>query len=279
MPLCTLHLLSLSTPLPDFLAALSAAALPAPPLTTARVVRWIITPTRLSADPLLSRTWDLLLILPTPDTSLPPALSARISARWTLTFGMPRALLAGYAAKNARLLRDAGPPLTRALDDSTPTTSAQSLELSGELLDWMREFGERETGGGRAVSMLNLLAFRAGRKDEYLAYGAAFAAGVGSRRGGVAKVVGTVVGDGGGSGVGEGGDGKRVWDEVALAHYPSIWHFADMLAGEDYQAVNRRHRVGSLEDTFILCTTEVGLPTFGGDGKEKERDGGAAAKL
>jgi len=32
-----------------------------------------------------------------------------------------------------------------------------------------------------------------------------------------------------------------------------------MLASEDYQAVNKRHRVGSLRDTFILCTSEIAV--------------------
>lgn len=46
---------------------------------------------------------------------------------------------------------------------------------------------------------------------------------------------------------------------MALAHYPSLEHFADMIASEDYQAVNKQHRMGSLKDTCILCTTEVEL--------------------
>ena len=44
---------------------------------------------------------------------------------------------------------------------------------------------------------------------------------------------------------------------MALAHYPSLEHFADMLAGEDYQEANQRWRVPSLRDTCILCTSEV----------------------
>jgi hypothetical protein len=102
--------------------------------------------------------------------------------------------------------------------------------------------------------MLNLLAFKEGMKEEYLKYGAEFAKSVGSKRGGNAKIVGSVIHDR--EGGNDSGDG---WDEVALAHYPSIWHFADMLASEDYQAVNHKYRVGSLRDTFILCTTELGI--------------------
>ncbi|KAF4534209.1 uncharacterized protein LTHEOB_12986 [Lasiodiplodia theobromae] len=305
MPLCTLHLLALTPttngddPLPTFLSALREAttASNSPPLTIARPLRWIITPTTFSTA-LTQHTWDLLLILPTASPALPGApgaLDALVAARWSVSFGVPARVLDGFAARNERLLRPREgdvPVLTEGGGvvgeggvgvggggGLLMAKSAQGLELSGELLDWVREFGGGGAGGGGrgsscAVSMLNLLAFREGRKGEYLKYGKAFAEDVGRKRGGVAKIVGTVVEDGGGLGVGEGvGEkGKRVWDEVALAHYPSIFHFADMLASEDYQAVNRRHRLGSLKDTFILCTTELGLPDGNYD------DGGSAGK-
>lgn len=90
-------------------------------------------------------------------------------------------------------------------------------------------------------------------KDSYLKYGAAFAKTIGAKRGGNAKIVGTVVDV-------EGAEKKKEWDEVALAHYPSLQHFADMLASEDYQEVNLKYRVPALRDTFILCTSELGLP-------------------
>lgn len=102
--------------------------------------------------------------------------------------------------------------------------------------------------------MLNLLAFAPGQKENYLKYGAAFASSIGSKRGGDAKIVGSVVEV-------KGVDGGREegWDEVAIAHYPSIEHFGDMLASRDYQEVNAKWRVPSLRDTFILCTDEVGI--------------------
>lgn len=143
------------------------------------------------------------------------------------------------------------PELTGSLTKPRTASSSQNLELSPELKDWIFKFGNQEGKG--AVSMLNLLAFKEGKKGEYLKYGAEFAKSVGSRRGGTAKIVGTVVR--------QDGDGGEGWDEVALAHYPSIWHFADMLASEDYQIVNQKYRVGSLRDTFILCTTEIGIET------------------
>jgi uncharacterized protein (DUF1330 family) len=34
------------------------------------------------------------------------------------------------------------------------------------------------------------------------------------------------------------------WNEISIVHYPSIRHFCDMLAGEDYQEINAKHRLG-----------------------------------
>lgn len=141
--------------------------------------------------------------------------------------------------------------------------SSQNLELSPELLRWIETFTSSGTREGQgAVSMLNLLAFKPGMKEEYLKYGKAFAESAGSSRGGDAKIVGSVIKD---DGKGEG------WDEVALAHYPSLWHFADMLASEDYQEANQKYRVGSLRDTCILCTSEVGIEEMKGGGEEKAK--------
>jgi hypothetical protein len=116
--------------------------------------------------------------------------------------------------------------------------------------------------------MLNLLAFKPGMKGEYLKYGKAFGERVGRRYGGVAKIVGNVVVSLPSSPP-PAAAGEQVetihdattdtWDEIALAHYPSISHFASMLQDEEYQAVNHQHRLPSLRDTCILMTSEIGV--------------------
>lgn len=80
--------------------------------------------------------------------------------------------------------------------------------------------------------MLNLLAFKPGKEahQSYQKYGKGFAESAGSKRGGQAKIVGKVVDDCG-------------WDEIALAHYPSMEHFMDMLGSEDYQEINHKYRL------------------------------------
>ncbi|KAL8626922.1 hypothetical protein Q9189_007384 [Teloschistes chrysophthalmus] len=255
MPVCSVFLLSLKTSIPTFLAAVQATSPRLDPLVTAKVIRWIITPTSLSKESLLSPSspWHVLVILPGALTTLPEHLQPLIENQWSIEAGIPSKLISTFSSTNHNLLHPSPvdvPPLTGSMVDSKTAPSAQSLELSGELRDWIS--GGKGPKG--AVSMLNLLAFNPGLKDQYLEYGKAFAKSIGSKRGGVAKIVGKVLPESCDDG----------WDEMALAHYPSLEHFADMLAGEDYQAVNKRFRVGSLRDTCILCTSEVEVEVSGG---------------
>ncbi|KAG0646806.1 hypothetical protein D0Z07_6105 [Hyphodiscus hymeniophilus] len=253
MPICTIYLLSLNVPIPQFLHSLSSTTVK--PLVVSKVIRWIILPTSTSTSALLAHNihWDILLIIPSTDP-LPQALQKHIQHQWSLQSGVPSRILQDFAAKNKALLspsKGSVPPLTGSLDKARLRSSSQDLELSSELLGWAESFGKQEGSG--AVSMLNLLAFKPDLKSEYMKYGAEFARSAGSKRGGTAKIVGSVIHNGRES------DGGEGWDEVALAHYPSISHFADMLASEDYQDINKRYRVESLRDTFILCTSELGI--------------------
>jgi hypothetical protein len=263
MPVCTINLLSLtpSTTIQTFLSTLHSTSLKPKPLIISKVIRWIILPTSISVPALLAKNihWDLLLILPS-SSPLPPNLQKLTAHQFVIKAGVPSRLLQDFEKKNESLLHPKEgdvPKLTGSLEKPRINDdSAQDLELSPELRNWIEDFSSKEGKG--AVSMLNLLAFKPGRKSEYLKYGAEFAKSVGKRRGGNAKIVGSVIHDERGSKGDEGDDGEG-WDEISLAHYPSILHFADMLASEDYQEVNHRYRVGSLRDTLILCTSELAL--------------------
>ncbi|KAK5733811.1 hypothetical protein LTR17_009363 [Elasticomyces elasticus] len=255
MPLATVHLVALSpnaTP-NQFLRALKSFGVKA--LVTSRGVRWIIKPESLSTSRLLSTEWDLLIILPV-SSPLPEAYMHKdwVTSHWSMNAGVPGSLLKDFDSKNERLLHPQKgdvPPLTGSLANGPrKASSTQGLELNDELLAWSKDF---KLGEG-AVSMLNLLAFHPGKEahDSYLRYGKAFGESIGKRRGGTAKIVGKVV-----PGRGTEGEDTAGWDEVALAHYPSIAHFVDMLGSEDYQEVNHRDRLPALRDTCILCTTEL----------------------
>jgi hypothetical protein len=270
MPLCTLHLVALDratpNPQPSFLSALKSANLS--PLVVSRVIRWIILPSTFSTEHLLARNihWDFLLILPGTDT-LPSSLQPHIQHTWSITAGVPSRLVHDFTQKNAKMLRpEVGsvPPVSDStLSTKQPTDSAQNLELSSELRDWIRTFSSANTAEAKgAVSMFNLLSFRAGKKASYLEYGKAFASSIGASHGGNAKIVGGVTHTNGRPRAKDVEDGEG-WDEVALAHYPSVLHFADMLADEAYQAVNHKYRVPSLRDTCILMTSEIGVEGWG----------------
>jgi len=194
MPLCALHLLSLNVSIRQFLAGLSSTSLK--PLTIARVIRWIILPTTTSTDKLLAQNihWDLLLILPNTDT-LPPHLQKLVAQQWSIQAGVPSRLLHDFATKNKRMLHPHPgdvPSLTGSLNNPRISSSSQSLALSPALQTWIRSFSTTEAGSG-AVSMLNLLSIFPEKKDSYMKYGAEFARSIGSRRGGNAKIVGSVI--------------------------------------------------------------------------------------
>jgi len=248
MPLCDVYVLALKPPcsVSAFLQSLKVNDIK--PIIQARVVRWVILPTQLSTDPLLAHNihWDLLLILP-GQTKLPGDTQSRVAASWTVTAGVPSRLIKDFAQKNEKLLNPPpGSVKPPEVGEVLTARSAKNLELSPELQDWIDHLPE----GTRRhpVSMLNLLSFNPNQKQNYLKYGAAFAERIGSKHGGDAKIVGNVVS----------GQGKEEgWDEIAVAHYPSLRHFAAMLGSIDYQEVNKRYRVGSLRDTCILCTMEI----------------------
>ncbi|KAI2636393.1 hypothetical protein GGS26DRAFT_493383 [Hypomontagnella submonticulosa] len=248
MVLCNLYLISLkdAVSLGPFLGKLRRNGIK--PIVQARVVRWMILPTKISAGHLLGRNirWDLLLILEDTDFIQLEA-QPDIEAVWSASCGVSSKSLSGYAVTNAELLHpppgSVAPPEPHTVE---PSTTSQNLEVSPELSEWIAALPTplRE----HPVSMLNLLAFNPGKKDQYKQYGAAFSATVGSRHGGRVKIVGKVA---------SGQAQRDGWEEIAFVHYPSVQHFAAMAASKDYQEVNRRYRLGALKDTFILCAIEV----------------------
>ncbi len=261
MPLATIHLLALSSPttIPSFLTSLKSTIPTSKILTISKVVRWIITPQTIEAQHLLhpKKPWDLLVIVLGSDP-LPSFLSNNLEDHWTTVAGVPSRLTTDFAERNANLLHPSQsdvPALTGSLNNPRVSSTSQTLELSPELQSWVSNFKSTKAGSS-PLSMLNLLAFKSGKKASYLTYGAAFAESIGIRRGGVAKLVGNIVHPSA-SPSASSGEAVAKWDEFALASYPSILHFADMLASEDYQAVNLKYRVPALEDTLILCTSEI----------------------
>ncbi|KAL4861458.1 hypothetical protein BDV12DRAFT_180271 [Aspergillus spectabilis] len=271
MPALTLHLLSLTPPITakKFVKQLRKK------FTTKIIVasqpqKVIISPTLLDSDVLLSKPWDLLLLVHQENPKepiFPGTLASHIQKEYKINVGIPSKLLSTYPQRDAQLKREAkDAPLTGSLETINLEESGQNLEVSGELVHFMEGFMAKVHDG--PVTMLNLLYFHyPGGKESYYKYGQAFTP-VAAKRGGNAKLVGSVIRS-------AGSDSRGVrdrpeedwWNEVSIVHYPSLRHFCDMLAGEDYQEVNRSYRLGALRDTLLLCTTEFEVEGVGEEAK------------
>ncbi|KAK2742617.1 hypothetical protein FQN55_007736 [Onygenales sp. PD_40] len=263
MPLLTLHLLTLhpTTTAKSFVHQLRQS--PNTEVIVASRPRHVVVRSNiLDQNPLLTTDWDLLVLLRSPDNAIPASLRASaVKREYSVHVGIPSKLLATFPARDAKLKREAAAaPLTGALDAARAKRSSQSLELSPDLVEFMDELLKSHRG---PVTMLNLLHFHAGGKAEYYKYGQGFVK-VAGKRGGDAKLVGNVVkpaaGQSDSRGPSERPEGDW-WNEISIVHYPSIRHFCDMLAGQDYQEINAKHRLGALRDTFLLCTTEFDVET------------------
>ncbi|TKA65320.1 hypothetical protein B0A55_11501 [Friedmanniomyces simplex] len=52
--------------------------------------------------------------------------------------------------------------------------------------------------------------------------------------------------------------GSSSWDDANLVQYDNIWHYAYMLSTDVYAGLNKQ-KVEGLEDTCILCVSEIEL--------------------
>ena len=246
MPALTLHLFSLTIPARAFLQSLRQHQIEV--VVASRPQHIVIHPSLLDTNTLTSHPWDLLALLRIPGdvSALPSDLQKTVRDEYKILTGIPSKLLSTYPERDAKLKRETSSiPLTGSLEkaQSQARSTSQNLEVSPELLAFMerltREYGDKP------VTMLNLLHFHhPNGKQSYYQYGQAFVP-VAGKRGGSAKLVGNVVKPS--ANVDSRGDASRPehewWNEISIVHYPSIRHFCDMLAGEDYQAINERYRL------------------------------------
>ncbi|RMJ25344.1 hypothetical protein PHISP_03786 [Aspergillus sp. HF37] len=264
MPALTLHLFALSPGADpkDFVRKIQQSGIKV--VVASRPRHTVVRPTSLDANPLTSQQWDLLALLQTPDNAaprLPTDLQHAVRNEYKVAAGIPSKLLASYPERDEKLKQEASSvPMTGSLDAARGKPSSQSLEISPELLAFMDELTGKHGYDG-PVTMLNLLHFHPGGKQNYYQYGQAFVP-VAGKRGGSAKLVGNVVKPAADNADSRGNVDRSEsdwWNEISIVHYPSIRHFCDMLAGDDYQAINERYRLSALRDTFLLCTTEFDL--------------------
>lgn len=307
MPLCTLHLLSLTDPshLSNLLAHIHTTTTASPPsenpiVTLAQPLHWIIAPTTLDADSLLTPEWHFLVILrstsPAAEKLMTSIMNAdtntagfQVAGHYELAVGIPSRLIDTYH-HNSRGIKTPlptitsptamiNPNLSTTADSSStrsPASEARSQPLSQDFTptpDLTAYIASQPHRG--PISMLNLLCFAPGKKESYLAYSAQFTSVQGAKRGARPKIVASVIAPARSRVTARGADRDREetgekWDEIALVEYPSLELFAGMLADEEYQAGNRALREPALRDTGILCVVELEL------GAQKRNDDGNA---
>lgn len=249
MPACTLHLLALTqgTDAKSFLRQLKQSA---KVIVASRPQHVVIHPTSLDTNPLATESWDLLVLLqstPNINDPIPATLRTAITAEYKITTGIPSKLVSSYETRNENLRKEASSiPLTGSLEKiltQGSNSDSQNLEVSPSLLSFMNELTKTHPG---PVTMLNLLHFHhPNGKKSYYQYGQAFIP-VAGKRGGDAKLVGNVVPPQLQASDSRGPSGRLAqewWNEISIVHYPSIRHFCDMLAGDDYQAINEKYRL------------------------------------
>lgn len=281
MTIVSIHLISLVKPetLPSLLKYIQSSKIK--PLVQAKPIRWVIRPEKVQVSELHNPRWDLFLIFEDTEPSKAFITSLldtspygakgdfKVISHWTTNSTVPSRLVKDFLTKtNPSLLHPTQiPSLTGALDDPLIKESSQDLSLTDPFRQWIgTKTDPAQLPVTGAVSMFNLLAFKPSMKTSYLRYAKAFAETIGGKRGGTAKLFGNIMKDEQ-ERVSE--DTQGVWHEFALAHYPSLLHFADMIGSKDYQEVNQKHRVDALADTCILCTSELEIEKLMKEDKAK----------
>lgn len=247
MPVCDLYLFTLakSTDPQSFLTQLKQTS-DLQVIVASRPRHVVIHPNILDNETLIKTPWDLLVLIQNTNPENPNPISHlnhHITNTYKIPSGIPSKLLSSYPTRSANLKsQSSSAPLTGSLDKlvrSGSKDTSQNLEVSPSLLEFMNQL-ERTYSG--PVTMLNLLHFHPNGKKSYYQYGQAFIP-VAGKRGGNAKLVGNVV-PAPGRDLSRGERGvEEWWNEISIVHYPSIRHFCDMLAGEDYQAINEKYRL------------------------------------
>jgi uncharacterized protein (DUF1330 family) len=251
---CIIYLLSLKTPLQDFTTILAALPKNQQPFLTTKAVHWVFPPTTLSVNDLTTPHWDVAIFFKAP-FQLPPSLSNHAKASWSISFAAPSALLESLPTTQSELSASI-PHRSNELDllsdsdlqGSDAVSSVDSAEITPALKGWIQNFSLQENNP--QVIMFNLLTFK--DAEKYGKYRDAFVAGVGSRHGARPLLFGEVV-----SPKGQSNGGKSPWEMAAFIYYPSLLHFADMLASPDYREVSHKYRQGSLVDNPILCLFKI----------------------
>ena len=256
------------------------------PLYLGKCEHWIHAPT-LSVTALTGRgstikKWDYFIAnkASSPDSlALPDGLMSSVEEKWTITADVDKAMLENHHQAHQAKLNAQAPSLPKGwspsdhsgLDAADPPADLEaSLALSSYplgsrtdsgdkptgLKDFTRQFGTRHTG---PVDMFNLVSYLPDQRHRYFEYIAAFQASVGIKYGGEPVFFGSGVSDWTSRADDEATrkDSTAAWEDSALVHYPSIWHFSKLLDDDEYIDADRTFKQGVLRDNPLMCCTEI----------------------
>lgn len=225
---------------------------------------WIHKPHFLDKDRLLSHAWNLFLVTTEPE--LPNAALNLIGAYLRIPFSVPRDQFAQLqstltsrpeaSSKTPPLPQDwqgGGVPRSAITTAKDGPLGPGELHLDPAMADFLSNALPSELAN-EPVSLFNLFKYKDGSAvhDEYMED---FKKGFGSSAGATVRFMGPV------SGPLISSIGRRAeqsWHDANLVQYDTIWHYAYMLSTDLYAPMNKK-KVSGLDDTCILCVSEVEL--------------------
>ncbi|KAK6001969.1 hypothetical protein QM012_002459 [Aureobasidium pullulans] len=234
------------------------------PLIRGKPHGWIHQPHFLNKDQLLDHAWDLFLVTREPE--LPSTALELIETSLRIPFSIPLEQFEQLRSTLMSKPKASGktPPLPQewhsgGIPESAITTAKNGslgpgeLHLDTSMADFLSNALPPELSN-EPVSLFNLFKYKGSSAihDDYMED---FKNGFGSSAGATIRFMGPV----NGSLISETGDrAEQSWDDVNLVQYDTIWHYAYMLSTDLYAPMNKK-KVSGLDDTCILCVSEVEL--------------------
>jgi hypothetical protein len=253
-----IHLIAViqSSSAPDVIQSLAAD-----PIIRGKPHGWVHQPHFLDKDRLLAHAWDLFLV--TKEPKLSDEALKHTKDHFTISFSLPEDQFEQLQTTSSSRPKasEKTPPLPQewrkgGIPKSAVATARDGSLGPGELhLDpTMAKFLSNALPAELAnepVSLFNLFKYKGSSAihDDYMED---FKKGFGNSAGATVRFMGPV------GGPLRYGQAEQNWDDANLVQYDTIWHYAYMLSTDLYAPMNKK-KISGLDDTCILCVSEVEL--------------------
>lgn len=225
---------------------------------------WIHQPHSLNRDQFLQYDWNLFLV--TREPKLPNAALEHIEFYLRIPFFIPKGQFEQLQSTLTCQPKasDKTPPLPQewqggGIPASAITTAKNGplgcgeLRLDPSMADFLSNALPSELAN-KPISLFNLFKYKGSSAvhDDYMED---FKKGFGNSAGATVRFMGPVDGA---LIFSDGNRAEHCWDDVNLVQYDTIWHYAYMLSTDLYAPMNKK-KVSGLDDTCILCVSEIEL--------------------